>query len=373
MVPRLPTNRLIRHLLFWAGITLLAGSTYVLEDMSNSNYFSHPAGVVADLFLARLPTFVVYTYFLTYRVLPLVFRGQYIGFVAGILLLNLARWLLNDLLTYGLTFPLVHWLHEEPLFNQDTWLFGSSFPGRTFMTSNVVAGLFICVKLFLQWQQKQAESQRLEREKLRTELRLLKLQLNPTFLFNTLDTLQPLIRQQAKQAPEVVLKLAHFLRYILYESQFESVPVATELSAIEQFVFLQRTMHPTGLEVSLTARGNLDRRSIAPLSLFPLVENAFNQLPAKRTDEPAWVSIDLAVNDTALTLKVINAQSEVVTDHSQQFADIQKQLYFHYASTHHLQVWQENQVHVVTLTIWLPTNNAEANALSTGAVGIAGA
>ncbi len=243
MTPSLPTNRLTRHLLFWVGAILLAGSTSILENITNSGSFSHRAGVLADLFLGRLPTIVVYTYLLTYQVVPLIFRGQFVGFFAGLLLLNLGMWILNDLLTYSLTIPLMQWLRKAPPFQLDTWLFGSLFPGTTFRISNVIAGLFIGIKLFLQWQQKQVESQRLDREKLQTELHLLKLKLDPAFLFSTLDTLQPLIRQQSQQAPEVILKLAHFLRYILYESQADRVPLDREIGLIDHYIFLQQSTY----------------------------------------------------------------------------------------------------------------------------------
>ncbi|GAB2576674.1 hypothetical protein GCM10027190_27990 [Spirosoma areae] len=275
--------------------------------------------------------------------------------MAGVLLLNLAEWFLNDLLTYSLTFPLMHWLHQEMPFEQDTWLFGSLFPGRTFWIRNLIAGLFIGVKLFREWQQKQAESQRLEREKLQTELQLLKLQLNPDFLFGSLRALHTLAQQQSKLAPEVVLKLAHFLRYVLYESQAERVLVAWEAKVIEQYVFLQRAMHPSGLEVSLTIRGNLANQTVVPLLLFPIVENAFRQLPAKQAsqqpDEPAWISIDLAVGETHLTLKVIDGQAVAQTDNSKQLVDIQKQLYFHYADSYDLQLRSEPDVYIVTLML----------------------
>lgn len=367
MTPLLPTNRLTRHLLFWMGAILLAGSTYIAEDLSNSgSCFCHPVGVFTDLFLARLPTFVVYTYLLTYQVLPLIFRGQFVGFLAGLLLLNLVRWLMNDLLTYSLTFPLTHWLHEELPFQQDTWLFGTRFPGITFWISNVIAGLFIGVKLFLQWQQKQAESQRLEREKLQTELHLLKLQLDPAFLFDTLDTLQPLIQQQAKQAPEVILKLAHFLRYILYESQIDSVPIAREIAIIDYYVFLQQTLHPTNLDVSFSVRGSIDYQSIAPLTLFPVVENAFRQLPtepgAQQTDEPNWVSVDLAVSESLVSLKVVSeSTSPYLSPHEDNrladLAGLQKQLTFYYPHRYQIKIWQEDRIKVVTLTIEFPTNS----------------
>ena len=357
MTLRLPINRLNRHLLFWAGVIVLAGTTYILEDISNSGSFAHRTGVVADLFLARLPTFVVYTYLLTYWVVPWLFRGQFVRFFAGVLLLNLVRWFLNDLLTYSLKSPLMHGLHEELSVRPATWLFDSLFPGTTFWPSNVIAGLFICVKLFREWQQKQAESQRLERKKIETELQLLKLELNPTFLFGSLRTLHHLTQQQAKQAPEVVLDLAHFLRYVLYENKAEIVPLALEVDIIQHYVSLQRVMHPTDLDVSLTVRGDLVGQIIPPYILFPVVENAFGRLELDKLtrppDEPAWVSIDLAITDTQLTLKVINGQpdSKTAADSSMDMAAIKKQLYFHYADAYALEILSEADAFIVALTI----------------------
>lgn len=359
MIPRLPTNRLTRHLLFWVGAILLSGSTYILEVIGKFGTFSHRTGVFADLLLARLPTFLVYTYLVTYYVLPLIFRRRFMGFLAGVLLLNLATWLMNDFLSYSLKFPLAQWLHKELPFQQETWLFGTQFPGRNFLIINAIAGLFIGVKLFLQWQQKQTESQRLESERIQTELHLLKLQLSPTFLFNTLDTLQPLIQQQAKQAPEVILKLAHFLRYVLYESQADRVPLAREIEVIEHYIFLQQILHPTDMEVSLAVRGEIIHHSIAPLSLFPLVEQAFRQLPVPLPGEPSWVSIDLAGGEFLVNLKVVSESTylpENEDDPLASLAGLQKQLTFYYPQQHQLKFWQEDRIKVVTLTVEFPTN-----------------
>lgn len=361
MTPRLPTSRLARQLLFWVGAILLAGSTYILEDISHSGSFSHRAGVFADLLLARLPTFVVYTYLLTYRVLPLIFRGRFFSFLVGVLLLNLATWLMNDFLSYSLQGPLAYWLHNELPFQQETGLFGTQFPGRNFLIINAIAGLFIGGKLFLQGQQKHAESQRLEREQLQTELQLLKLQLDPTFLFDTLDTLQPLIQQQSKQAPEVILKLAHFLRYVLYESQADRVSLAREIEVIEHYIFLQQSIHPRELEVSFTVRGEIVHHSIAPLSLFPLVEQAFRQLPVPILGEPNWVSIDLAGSESQINLKVVSESKQQPLSEDNTVMDLarmQKQLTFHYPQHHQLKIWQEDRIKVVTLTIEFPTNTS---------------
>ncbi|WP_461049993.1 sensor histidine kinase [Spirosoma arcticum] len=211
------------------------------------------------------------------------------------------------------------------------------------------------IKLFDQWRQKQQESQRLEREKLQNELQLLKLKLNPDFLFGSLHALHRLIQQQSTLAPEVVLKLAHFLRYVLYESQSDRMPLLREIEIIENYVSLQRSIHPAGLDVSFSVRGNLSNRTVGSLLLFQLVEHAFRDLPAERdnpyTDEPDWVSIDLAITETQLTLKVIDGQMNNRADNSNQLADIQKQLYFHYADSYDLQVYPEPDAYIVTLTL----------------------
>lgn len=190
---------------------------------------------------------------------------------------------------------------------------------------------------------------------------MLKLKLNPAFLFDSLKTLYSLTKHQPKQAPDVVLHLAHFLRYVLYESQADTVPLALEVRTIEQYVFLQQAIHPTDLEVSLTIRGAIDYQPIAPLLLFRIVENAFNQLPVEVTaqppEEPSWVSIDLAIGETHLTLKVISGQTVSPTDNSKQLADIQKQLYFHYVDRYDLQILSEPDAFIVVLTLPLATTS----------------
>ncbi|MBD2701771.1 histidine kinase [Spirosoma sp. BT702] len=352
MAVQLRTNRLIRHLLFWAGIVLFFGVMILVNPGFCFCNWIPPFG---SLLFASLPTFLVYTYLLAYRVLPLVFGGKLIQFGLGLFLLNLISWFLYDLLSYVVFYVLTYWLPQKIAFQPDNWLFNSAFPGADYRATYLTAGIFVCLKLFRQWRQNVAESQRLEREKLIQELALLKLQLNPDLLFGTLKTLYTLTRQHDRQAPEVTLNLAYFLRYILYESRVKHVPLASETDVIEKYVYLQRIMHPNTVEISLAIRGNPADWTIPPLLLLLLVENAVQHLPSDLTsrppDEPAWISIDLAIGETHLTLKVIHGQPVLAANNSKQLADIQKQLYFHYTDTYHLQIQSEEDAFIVVMTL----------------------
>lgn len=358
MFHQLPTNRFVRHFLFWAGvIPFFFISFYTQPEV----YTGDPIRFLADLLFASLISFLFYTYLLVYGLLPLAFKRSYGWFAVGLVGSNIVTSMLYDALNYVKHFFLLWISHDSSRF-VNTIEFTNPFIRPIFVESNLVAGLMVGIKLFYQWYQKQQESQGLEREKLQTELKLLKLQLNPIFLFGSLDTLYHLTEQQSKQAPEVVLNLAHFLRYVLYESQADEEPLAREIDMIEHYVFLQRAMHPTNLEISFTVRGTIEQHSIAPLLLFSIVENAFSQLPAEQPDEPAWVSIDLAVSATHLALKVINGQAGTQTDSSKQLADIQKQLYFHYGDEYDLQILSETDTFIVSLTLPISTTTETAPA-----------
>ena len=351
MVQRRPANRFIRHLLFWAGVNLFFFISFFTQP---EVYPFDPIPFLVELFFASLLTFLFYTYMLIYGLLPLLFKGAYGWFAVGLLGLNIMASMLYNALGYVQQF-FQHWIgYDSPHF-VNTIEFTNPFLSPIFFESNLVAGLMVGIRLFNQWRQKQQESQRLEREKMQTELQLLKLQLNPDFLFGSLRALHTLTQQQSTLAPGVVLKLAHFLRYVLYQSQAELMPLLREIEIIEHYVSLQRSIHPAGLEVSFSVRGNPGKQTVVPLLLFQLVEQAFRDLPAERanpqTDELAWVSIDLAVTEAQLTLKVIDGQMNNLTDNSNQLADTQKQLYFHYADSYNLQVHAEPDAYIVTLTL----------------------
>jgi hypothetical protein len=140
----------------------------------------------------------------------------------------------------------------------------------------------------------------LERNHFRLELSYLKAQLNPQFLFNTLGHLQGLTRARDPRAGDVVLHLADLLRYTLYETDAERVPLARELEFTEDYLALERLRHPAATITHAVSGDSAEPLRIAPLLLHPFVERLFADLGA--ATGPVVVTSTLQVAASAITL-----------------------------------------------------------------------
>ncbi len=128
--------------------------------------------------------------------------------------------------------------------------------------------------LFLIWQY--ALMLIANRDAARNELSALKAQINPHFLFNNLNTIYSMASKNDRRTPEVVLKLSDFLRYVLYDTSCETIPLEKEVEIIRTYVGLQQErVNPEITQIVLTIEGNLDGVVISPLLLLPLAENCF--------------------------------------------------------------------------------------------------
>lgn len=114
------------------------------------------------------------------------------------------------------------------------------------------------------------------RDAARNELLALKAQINPHFLFNNLNTIYFMSSQKDERTPEVILKLSDFLRYVLYDTGFETIPLEKEVEIIRTYIGLQKErVNPAITQINLTAEGDFSQADISPLLLLPLAENCF--------------------------------------------------------------------------------------------------
>jgi sensor histidine kinase YesM len=114
------------------------------------------------------------------------------------------------------------------------------------------------------------------RDAARNELSALKAQINPHFLFNNLNTIYSMASQKDDRTADVVLKLSDFLRYVLYDTSAETIPLEKEVEIIRTYIELQKErVNPEVTHVVLTTEGNFEKADIAPLLLLPLAENCF--------------------------------------------------------------------------------------------------
>ena len=149
----------------------------------------------------------------------------------------------------------------------------------------------------------------LEKEKIATELKYLKSQLNPHFLFNTLNNLYSYVITKSPKASDMVLQLSEILDYILYRSQQQSVPLAEEVHTIENYIALERIKYGERLDVEFEKKMSKHEVSITPLLLLSIVENAFKHGVRDHITKPK-IKIQLLQLESQIEFTVWNTKSE---------------------------------------------------------------
>ncbi|MET4073959.1 sensor histidine kinase [Hymenobacter sp. UYCo722] len=154
------------------------------------------------------------------------------------------------------------------------------------------------VRITLDYLRGQRTRHELERQHLLTELAMLKTQINPHFLFNTLNNIYSLTSRKSDRAPEAVLRLAESMRYLLYDSSADTVPLSQELAHLRSFLDLQRLRLPeaeaaTAIVLHVDGPVAPEAFPIAPLLLLPLVENAFKHGDLAARPEAIRIEIEL--------------------------------------------------------------------------------
>lgn len=143
-----------------------------------------------------------------------------------------------------------------------------------------------------------------EREKIQTELSYLKAQINPHFLFNTLNSIYSLAIIESPPTADAIVKLSSFLRYVIQESQKDQVSLRNELEYIGQYIALQRLRLGDTAQVNFTVDGNANGKQIAPLLLISFIENAFKY--GVSPEEPSAIQVNISIQDNGLRCYVVN-------------------------------------------------------------------
>lgn len=282
----------------------------------NSKWFQHPVFWMLSIYaigiyfsISSIFKSIDFFYSLLFHI-PLVFlvyanlrfliprfldRGQYLQYLLGIPLLLLAAYGVHEL-TFELIFPLMD----------------SDYYMVSFAEWQVLLGIFLIylilttlIKLSKSWY----KLQRVEKERLFLELNSLKAQINPHFLFNSLNSIYSLALAKNDQTPEAVLELSNLLRYMLYEVEEDRVPLTKEVEMLENYLELQKLRLEASSRVAFIIQGDIDGVRIAPLLLFHLVENAFKH-GMKGVSGHSFVTIQLTI-DRAITFVVKNNLGQI--------------------------------------------------------------
>lgn len=197
------------------------------------------------------------------------------------------------------------------------------------------------------------KSTALERDNLELELGFLKSQISPHFLFNTLTNIYQMAKKNEPDTPETILRLADMMRYILYESKQEMIPLTQEIGFIKDYIELARIRYEDNFPLKSDIQDIEEPYRIIPLLLIPFIENAFKHGP-DRSQQNGWVSIALGVKDDILVLQVdngVNKNIEKPTDGGVGMNNVRRRLALYYPNRHTLETSEKEDSFHVKLTL----------------------
>lgn len=154
--------------------------------------------------------------------------------------------------------------------------------------------------------QKEKRAIQLEKEKLETEMKFLKSQINPHFLFNALNNIYALTLTQSKTAPEHLLRLSDMLRYMLYECKVDRVPLKAEVNYLKNYIQMKNLKDSGGMNIEVHFQSQIPDLQIAPLLFIPFVENAYKHSKIEDLDR-GWIKIRLVTVDKEVRFCVRNS------------------------------------------------------------------
>lgn len=327
----------LHHVLFWM---LVFAVWYFLryQDYSTSH-------VAMNVTMIKVTDLAILVYITNYVLIPrLLYRQRYISFTICFVLMIFASSLLK-------MFILAKVMNAPALLN-------FSHDLKTRIYDNVIPHFFLvtagaAIRLMFDYFRLQQRMMETAKEKAEAELNFLKSQINPHFLFNSINAVYFLIDKQNQEARDSLHKFSGMLRYQLYEVNGSRVPIEKELQYLEDYVHLQKLRKDDQYQVSLSHTTSVQHFSIEPLLLIPFVENAFKHVSAF-TGKPNYIRISLDHKDSTLLFTIENSREERLQ--VDQYGgiglkNVQRRLELLYPGKHTLQIEKTDDLFRVTLSL----------------------
>ena len=303
LLKEIDRNFWLRHSLFWIVIELI-----IIPNLIKNN--SGIVALVRDTFLYFLLNILI-TYVLLYAILPLIWKKNHIYVV-----IYTAIWIIISL---GINYAHRYFIIIPIRFGENStsnltyhkiWATGGYIVAWSF------AGIAAAIKLFRHWYKKEKENQELLHENILIELELLKTQIHPHFLFNTLNNVYALTLKQSDMAPEMLKRLSGLLHYIVEDCNIAKISISQEINLLKNYIYLERLRYGTNLKIKIgdglanifENEKELENKKIAPLLLLPFIENAFKHGSSQQL-ENAEIFFDIHLNKESFVFFVQNSKN----------------------------------------------------------------
>ncbi|MEP6746643.1 MAG: histidine kinase [Bacteroidota bacterium] len=297
-------QRLYRHIVFWVGYYMFSLLTYfhpLLEKTTFGKWFVLEMVEVSWHVLTQM----FFCYVILYLLLPRYFQRR--------------RWLTFAVAVGGLAIVTytISYFGQVVFFSRI-----HRYAGLQFLTPSLLrwytfiafisycpisTGLAIAIKTLKNFYNKQTENEQLTRENANAELQLLKAQVHPHFLFNTLNNIYSFTLDNDLQAPGLVTNLSDTLQYMITDCDAPVVPLFKEIKMIQDYTGLEKVRYGNRLELNIHITGDLEGKLIVPLLMIPFVENSFKH-GASAMRGPVWITLFIQADENMLHFTLTNSR-----------------------------------------------------------------
>lgn len=282
--------KIVYQIVFWIiAFLLLISMSY---GKSNLSY-----AVITEAVNILFYLFIVY--FNLYYLIPnYLHKEKYIIYIGSILLLSILITPIKLALLYILYSGMPD-IQASIVLNRNLY----------FLVSFSIIAISTIWQIIIDWLKSESSRKELQTKNMQSELKFLKSQINPHFLFNTLNNLYALTLKKSDLAPEIVLKLSEIMRYMLYECNEKRVFLRNELNYIQNYLDLEKLRQGQKVTINFTVKGNPDQLLVAPLIFTPFLENSFKHGLSNILDQ-GFVNIFLEIKDENILFLIENSKTE---------------------------------------------------------------
>jgi len=326
--------RVIQHILFWI--------VYIIFYLALTRFYVSRLPILDQLLslIITVSVDIAASYLTVYYLLPrLLFRRKYIAFIIAFLFSGTAFVFLQRAIVYYIKIPV---LLPELEGTVDFFDFNPLF---AFLNIYTIVAFMAAIRFMKKWYKDQLDKQHLEQQNLQSELALLRSQVNPHFLFNTLNNIDSLVKSDQQKASDSIIRLSDIMRYMLYEANTEKVQLDDELEYLKSYISLHklRLKDPDFIEFEI--HGNTAGKMIPPMLFIPFVENAFKHGNKKVASPGIMIRINVKKEEISFYISNYKSVSLRTSDTNSGIglANVQRRLELLYGSANYDLTINENE------------------------------
>ena len=335
------TKVLLIHMALW--------SVYILSEYAaNAIHLQQGEDLIFwRATLLSLPLLVLPTYFIVLVAIPRYLKPNRFA------LFTLAIMVVAVLIFAGR----IKWMELVEYLNHGHYI---SMPAgkvlKNVIRDYAVVALAVCIYIIGDWRRKQKINEQLVKAKAETEIKLLKGQLHPHFLFNTLNNIYSLALKKSELTADSILKLTELLDYLVYWTGKDKVEISKEVQLIKNYLDLEKLRHGDKLKLDVDLDIADESELVTPLILLPFIENCFKHGGSKR-GEPFWIKMKLRIYSKKLVFNVENSKKSVINTNNENsgigLKNIRERLQLVYPLRHQLVISNTKEFFGVRLEITL--------------------